>query len=143
MRDRPAERAAVADLEVADERGRPREQRHRGRDLRARLDLGLRRARADPQLAGVPLDAAQLGDATDVDEVVEHREPQREHRHQALAAREHLRALAEPRDERDRVGQRRGRVVLERRGLHRFADPMQELTRASLPIRRRPGWPRR
>ena len=41
------------------------------------------------------LDALQLGHAAEVDQVVEDRQPQGEHRHQALAAGEDLRALAE------------------------------------------------
>ena len=57
VRDRSAERAAVADLEVADERRRLREQRHRGRDLGADLDGRLGGPGADPERTVPTLDA--------------------------------------------------------------------------------------
>ena len=68
------------------------------------VDCG--RARADPQRAVATLDAPQLGDAADVDEVFEHGEAQREHRHEALAAGEHLRLVAELGEEVHRIRQR-------------------------------------
>ena len=116
--DRSAERAAVADLEMADERCGLGEQRHRGGDFGVRLDLGVGGRGPDPAHVGVPFDAAQLGDARDVDQVREHGEAQREHRHEALAAGEHLRVVAEVGEERHGIGRRGRGVVLERCGLH-------------------------
>ena len=88
------------------------------RHLGAGLDGRLRGAGADPQRAVAALDALQLGDAPDVDEVLEDRQAQREHRDQALAAGQHLRAVAELGEQLRGVGGRARRVVLERRGLH-------------------------
>ena len=74
---------------------------------------------ADPQRAVATLDALELGDAPDVDEVLEDREAQRQHRDEALTAGEHLRVVAELGEEVHGVGGRVRGVVLERRGLHR------------------------
>ena len=74
-----------------------------------------RRSRASPFVA---LDAGELGDPVEVDEVLEPGQPQREHRHEALAAGQHLGLVAVLGEQRDGVGDRLGRVVLERRRLH-------------------------
>ena len=66
----------------------------------------------------VAVDARELGDAVEVDEVGEAREAQRQHRHQALAAGEHLGLVAVLGEQADDVGDGLRRVVLERRGLH-------------------------
>ena len=124
-----------------------REQRHGGRHLGAGLDRRLGRAGADPQRAVATLDALQLGDAPDVDEVVEDREAQRQHRDEALTARQHLRPVAELGEQVHGVGGRVGGVVLERCGLHRCSpsspivpsSPSTRLRRASRTSRRRPG----
>ncbi len=93
---------------MTDERRRRREQRHGRRHLGAGLDRRLRRAGADPQGAVTTLDALQLADAPDVDEVLEDGEAERQHRDEALAAREHLRPVAELGEEGHRVGGRVG-----------------------------------
>ena len=74
--------------------------------------------RPDRERAVRALDAAQLGDPVEVDEVLEAGEPQRQHRHQALPAGEHLGLVAVLGEQRDDVGERLRRVVLERCGLH-------------------------
>ena len=62
-------------------------------DQRRAADLRLGGGRPDPRRASAALlDAAQRRDPADVDEVVEHREPQGEHRDQALPAGDQLRA---------------------------------------------------
>ncbi len=64
-------------------------------------------------------DAAQVVDPVEVDDVLEAGEPQRQHRHQALSTGEHLGLVAVLGEQRGDVGERLGRVVLERCGLHR------------------------
>jgi hypothetical protein len=94
--ERPAERAAVADLEMPDVRRGPGQQRRRGRDDLIPLQRAMPRQRAHPQSAVRPGDALQLGDAVDIDDVLRPAQPHRHHRHQALPAREHLRLIAQP-----------------------------------------------
>jgi len=91
---RSADGAPVADLEVANQRRRARQERQApGEQLRA-ADLCLGGTRSDPEGVAALLDAAQRLDPADVDEVVEDREPHGEHRDQALPAGDHLRAVA-------------------------------------------------
>ena len=66
-----------------------------------------------------PGDALQLPDPGDVDEVLEPGEAQGEHRHEALTAREHLGVVAVLAQQRDHVGHRLGRVIVERRRVSR------------------------
>jgi hypothetical protein len=82
------------------------------------LDGGLGRAPADPDRPVAALDAPQLVHPTQIDEVVEDRQAQVEHRHQALAAAEDLRAVAELGQQPDGLVQARRRVVGERGRLH-------------------------
>ena len=117
--DRPADGAAVADLEVTDERDRLGEQRHRLAGRRVVLDRALRRHRLDRERAVRTGDPAQVVDPVEVDDVLEAREPQRQHRHQALPAGQHLGLVAVLGEQRGDVGDRLRRVVLERCGLHR------------------------
>ena len=91
MGERAADGSAVADLEVPDERRRPRQQRNRSAHVR----IGAMAAcvvaapiHSRRRCARCPA-ARQAGD---VDEVIEGGEPKRQHRHQALAAREDFRA---------------------------------------------------
>src|SRR5262249_37155633 len=63
-------------------------------------------------------DALQVGDAVEVDEVVEAGEAQRQHRDQALAAGERLGVAAVLLQQADGIGRRLGRVVFERRRFH-------------------------
>ncbi len=120
VRDRSSEGAAVADLEVADQRGRAGQQRDRGRDLGGAPDRRVRSARADPHRVAALFDAAQFCGFAQVYEVIEYGEPQVEHGHQALSARDELCFVAQFGDERDRVGCGAGCVIVERRGFHAF-----------------------
>jgi len=61
-----------------------------GGDDGVALDGGVRGGRLHDERAVDALDPAQLGDAPDVDEVVEAGQAQGEHRHQALAPCDHL-----------------------------------------------------
>ena len=115
--DRAADGAAVANLEVADELDRLGEERRVGGDRRVTLDRRLASDRADRDLAVLALDAVELGDAVHVDQMREARQPQCQHRHEALAAGEHLGVVAVLTQESDDIAGGLGRVVLERRWL--------------------------
>jgi D-alanyl-D-alanine dipeptidase len=73
----------------------PRQQRNRLREKGGTLDVGLPRRCTDANRAVPTLDAAQLLDLTDIDEMVERSEAQGQHRHQALPARQNLCCIAE------------------------------------------------
>ena len=124
MGERAAHRAAVADLEVADVRRRPRQQRDRSSHLGVVLDARFGGGRTDPQGAVSMFDALQLADPSDIDEMVDVREPQREHRHEALPAGEHLGLLAELGEELDGLVSGRRSVVVERRPASRLIAQM-------------------
>jgi hypothetical protein len=64
------------------------------------------------------MDACELADPADVHQVVERRQPQRQHRDEALPAGEDLRPFAELGEERHRFLRTRRRVVVEGRRLH-------------------------
>jgi hypothetical protein len=101
---------------MADEGHRLREQRPVVGDQAGALERSLPGQRPDAQDA---LAAAQIGERVDpveVDEPARPREPEVEQRHQALAARERARVIAE---QRERLVEGVGGDVLERRGLHR------------------------
>jgi hypothetical protein len=92
--DRPTDGAAVADLDVADERRGLADQGHGSRHLGAVLDRGVGGGRADPQRAVPALDSPQPVDAPHVDETIEERQPQGQHGDEALPAGQHLGSLA-------------------------------------------------
>ncbi len=104
MREGAAERAAMPDLPIADARRGHGQQRRELCDERRRGHLVMRRHRADDERVTVVADAVQLRHAAEVDEQARRREPQPQHRQQALPAGDHLRLVA-------RLGQRRDRVV--------------------------------
>ena len=131
MGDGSSERAAVADLEVPDQRRRAGEEGHPRGHLGVVLDRRVDRRRADHDRVAVGVDPAELVDAADVDEVVEVGEPERDHRHEALTSGEHLGAVAELREQRDGFVDALGGVIVERRGLHR--RPARSSITARLP----------
>ena len=95
--DGAAERAPGADLEVTDVRRDKREQRHRlapprRPSRRARAAVPARDRRLRRRARSMLL---QFVDSRDVDQVLEVRQPHREHRHQTLAARQDLGVVAE------------------------------------------------
>ena len=73
MGDRAAQGAAVADLEMSDQRGGLGQQGDAGRDDLAGADLGVGGHGAHRDGAVDPVDADQLVDAPEVDEVLESR----------------------------------------------------------------------
>jgi hypothetical protein len=87
-------------------------------DFRVVLGGRLADHRPDPQPAVDALDRLELGDPVEVDQALEAGETQRQHRHQALTAGEHLGVVAVAVEELDVVGERAGRLVRERCGFH-------------------------
>ena len=83
------------------------------------LGRGLPGHCADREVAVLALDAGQLADPVEVDDVREAGEPHRQQGHEALPAREDLGVIAVLSEQRRDVGHRLGGVVFERSGLHR------------------------
>ena len=117
------------------------------------LDRRVDRRRADHDRVAVGADPAELVDAADVDEVVEVREPERDHRHEALTAGEHLGAVAELGEQRDRlVDARRARdsrtprassttgPLVDHGAASQFRTPISSVTRSGAARTRRPWW---
>ena len=118
MRERAAERAAVAHLRVADRaRDRPEQRRLRGHHV-GRREVVVAGARADGQLVAVDARVAQLVQPPDVDQQLGRGEPQLHHRQQRVAAREHLGVVAVLGQERQRGVERVGPFVGEADGDH-------------------------
>ena len=84
--DVAADRAAVADLRVADVAGRFGQHRTVGREHVGRRDVGVGRQRADADRAVRLGDALQFVEPADVDDDGRLREAQLHHRDQAVAA---------------------------------------------------------
>ena len=83
------------------------------------LDGRVDSCRADDDRVGFRVDPAECVDAADVNEVIEVCEPKRDHRHEALPSGEHLGAVAELGEQRDRFVDALRSVIVECRGLHR------------------------
>ena len=92
VREAAAERAAIADLRIADRRRRVGHHRALLRSSRRRRHVVMHRRGADLDLAVLLADAGQLRNARDVDERRRLAEPQLHQRHQAVAAGEQLAA---------------------------------------------------
>jgi hypothetical protein len=122
VRDRAAERAAVADRRVGHGLRRLGEQTGVRLDQVGGHDLVVRRHRADDQGVAVLTDAAHLLDPTDVDEDGRVGEPQPQQGDQRLTAREDLAVLAGLGQRRDGLVDRRGPHVVELGGDH-WAPP--------------------
>ena len=74
--------------------------------------------RADREVIAALLDVRQLADPVQVDQDLGGREPEPHRGDQALAAGEDLRRVAQPREQGERLVERRGRVVVEGRWDH-------------------------
>ena len=118
-----AHRAAVADLEVADEGHRRRQQRIPLGKTGVPFDRPLARHRADAQAAvAVDGDAVQAGNAVHVHD---HRRPgqaQAHERHQALSAGKDLAVVAVLVQQARRLVEGSGTIVGERCGFHGAFD---------------------
>ncbi len=115
-RERAADGAAAARLQVADVARRFAQQRP-GLDRAVVQQALLAHRGADVELAVSLLQHVEARDAVHVDERTRLRCSELHQLHEALAAREHLRAVA-LREQLDRLLDRLRRVVLERRRLH-------------------------
>ena len=127
----PHDRAAVADLRVRDLAESGGEQRQRLGDLGGAFDrpLPYERRQRD-RLGAEPRGVQASADAVDVDDVLDLGEPEVQHRHQALAAGQHLRLVAELLQQRERLVEVARRVVGEPSGLHR-APPARNRSRTT------------
>ena len=118
MRDRAADRAARADRQVPHPLRRFSEQRDPPRDEGRELDRPLSRHRAEPDLSVTLLDVREARDPVQVHERRGTAQAEVEERHQALAAREDLRVAPVAAEQRERLVEARGGVVVELDGLH-------------------------
>ena len=93
VRQRAANGAAIARLAMPDMAQRFRQQRAISRDLGRGLELALAHHGADAQPAVDHRDAAQIGDAAEIDQMVGDDVAKIHHRHQRLPARQEILAL--------------------------------------------------
>ena len=121
--DRAAQRAAVADLEVADVGGDAGQQGHRARHVGVLADHRVGGGGLDPDGVAAHVDALEFVDLGDVDEVLEMGQPQGQQRGQALPAGQDLAVLAVVRERFGGFVDGVGPVVGERRGLHEVPVP--------------------
>jgi len=113
VREVPAHRGQVPHQRIGDDAHRVVEDRIARADQLGLLQRGFARAAADAEHAALFLDVLEAGDAADVHHVFRVPEPQLEQGQQALAAGEDLRAFAVPGEQRHRLRQRGGSVVIE------------------------------
>src|SRR5882672_5805867 len=119
VRDVAADRALVAHLRIGYLARALDEQRTLLlKELRPD-DLVLGRHRADSQCARLLADALELRDAAEIDQMAGLREAELHHGQQAVTPREQLGVVAEPLQQAQCVGKRRGRVILELARNHR------------------------
>ncbi len=126
MRDRAAHGAPVADLEVAYQRRCPGEERHTSRDLWVGFHGGIHCGRPDNHRIPLAADALEARDPPDIHQMAEVGEPEGEQRNQALAAREHLRAVTQLGEEGYCLLDAARRVVFERCGFQRGASAQSQ-----------------
>jgi hypothetical protein len=132
--ERAAQRAAVADLPVADKRDGPGEQGDPLPDDRRRLQRRVPGERAHPDHAVAHPDAIESGNPVDVDHRGWAEQPHAQEWHQALPAREQPGVAVEAREGGESLLGGRRCEVLEGSGLHpRYAFRIAERS----PTRRR------
>ncbi len=112
-----ADGAAVAHLRIADLGRRLGHDRARLLEHVGRGELGVGGERADAHARSRALDAGELLDAADVDQVGGLRQPQLHHRQQAVAAGEELGVLLRA-QEVERLSDARGAVIVELGRVH-------------------------
>ena len=118
MRDAAADGAAIADLVVRDMRDRGLEQRMRADEPRVVLDVAPAHHGAERDAVGGNPDLAQLRELAQIDQQRRLRQPERQHRHQALAAGERLGVAVARGEQLHGFGQRRRARIVEGRHLH-------------------------
>ena len=152
VRDRAADRAAVADLVVADLSGDRADDAALVGEHVVGLEVAVASERADRDVVATVAYVGQVAHATDVDDHRRRRQAQLHQRQQRHAAREELRVLAVLGDERDGlVGGDGGAHVVERGRDHCFvpcicsAAASTDFTMLWYPVQRHrlPSRPRR
>ncbi len=103
---------------VADDLGQKRAERALGHSL---LEGDVAGQRADPELAVGRTEPVELADPVDVDQDRGPRQTEVHRRHEALAARQHLRLVTMLRQQVERLVDRPRSVVLEGCWLHRLS----------------------
>lgn len=124
MRERPAHGPAIADLRVTDDLRGIVEERKSIADRRRAFEISVASESANSERLALFLQGPQPGNAVDVDDERRRGQPELQQRDQALAARQHLRAIAVPLQNFNGLGERRWPDVLERTGIH--ARPVLE-----------------
>ncbi len=104
MGDAAADRAAVADLVMRDVLDGGDQQRMRVRSRASSRMSRQRTMRAEPHAGVGDLDRAEAGQLAQVDQQRGRRHAERQHRHQRLAAGDHLGVAVVRRQQRDRLG---------------------------------------
>ena len=120
VRDRTADRAFVAGLEMADEGQRRGGERQFLQKLRPCHQLVLCRRGADLDRAVALANAVELGDARNIDEHADIEQPQIEHRQKRLPTSENAGVVAVFGEQRHRLLDRIRPHVIERSRLHLF-----------------------
>ena len=118
-RDRPSERAAVADRRMADMRHRARDQRRVLRDVLRAFGRGVAHQGADLDRAIPTRNRVEAGNPVDVHEQARRIEPHVERGDQALASRQHPRPVT-AREQLDSMAECAGLRIGERRRFHRI-----------------------
>ena len=113
-----ADRPPVPDLHVTDLRHRLGEERAALAHERGRLDGALAGHRPDGEMPVVEADAREAVDVVEIDDVRRPHEAEAQQRDEALPAREHLRLVAVPREDAERLVDRARAQVVESRRLH-------------------------
>ena len=134
---RAADRAPVANLGVADERGGPREERAVASEQRVRGELPVAGEGADGDPVALLADVAELLEPADVDEHRRSRDAELHRGDQRMPSGQQLRVLVGP-DELDRIVDRLRASVLERRRDHAPARAAASTARTMLwyPVQR-------
>ena len=114
----PPDRAAIADLIVRDMRDRGLEQRMRGLEPLVVFDVAPAHHGAERHALLRNPDAAQIGELAKIDEQRGLGEPEGEHRHEALAARDRLGVAVARGEELDGFRKRCRAGIVEGRQFH-------------------------
>ena len=118
MRHAAADGAAVADLVMRDMRDRRLQQRMRGRKPRVVQDVAPAHHGAEADAVGADPDLSQFFQLAQVDQQLRRGDAERQHRHQALAAGDHLGVAVLRGEQLHGFGERGRAGVVERRQFH-------------------------
>lgn len=129
-RDTAAEGAAIADRGMGNERRRRVQQWRELGDQRLAQHFAMPRQRTDAQITAFAPDAAHLGDVSNVDQQPRRLQPQRQRRHEALAAGNEARVIAGARVSIQRLVDRSRPKIAESPRLHcRFLEIRRLISR--------------